>query len=119
LEQVRVLAEADEATSSEWIEPGELEEDDGSLGDRWGRVGGEGLESGPVLWRDVGLVKEMLDLAKDLQFLADSAREAGAFLADADPMSLAAEALVGADPLADVAEATHRRGGYSGFQIQV
>jgi hypothetical protein len=118
-DEVRMLPEAEETASSMGIDPGEVEEDAGCLGDRWGRVGGEGLESGLVLGRDVGLVEHPAEFFQEVDLLVDIAREAGAFLADAGPTPLATEALVGADPLADVAEVTHRRGGDSGFQIPV
>lgn len=50
-----------------------------------------------------------MQLLKELDLLADIAREALAVLADMVAMSLAAEALVGADPGADSAEVAHRR----------
>jgi hypothetical protein len=119
LEEFAFATEADEAATAVGVLPGELEEDGGSSRNLGIRMGDEGLESGLVLGRDVGLVEHTAEFFQEVDLLADSPREAGAVLADMIAMSLAAEAFVGTDPLADVAEATHRRGGDSGFQIQV
>jgi hypothetical protein len=119
MEEFAFSAEADESAPAVGVLPGEIEEDGGSPRNLGIRMGDEGLESGLVLGRDVGLVEHPAEFFQEVDLLAHSARETGAVLADAGPMSLAAETLVGADPLADVAEATHRRGGDSGFQIPV
>jgi hypothetical protein len=119
LEEFALSAEADEAATAVGVLPGELEEDGGSPRNFGIRMGDEGLESGLVLGRDVGLVEHPAEFFQEVDLLADIAREAGAVLADMVAMSLAAEALVGADPLADSTEVTHRRGGGSGIQIQV
>ena len=68
---------------------------------------GEGLESIPILRRDVRLVKHPVEFIEDFDTLTGLSRQEGAVLADVVAMSLAAEALVGAEPLADMAEATH------------
>jgi hypothetical protein len=109
-DQVGLPPEADQTASSEGIAPGELQQHGGGPDDFWGGVLDEGFESALILCRDVGLVEHVFEFVEDLELLPRLARETGAVLADMVPMSLAAEALVGADPLTDVAEVTHRSG---------
>ena len=70
-------------------------------------MGDEGLESGQVLRRDVGLVEDSVEFLLDFDLLPDLARETDALLADVVAMSFAAKALVGADASTDSAEVAH------------
>ena len=106
-DEVRIPAELDHPAPPAGMELGEIEEDGSSPCDLRICMRVEGSESILVLRRDVRLVKHPFEFLEDFDTLTGLARQEGAVLADLVPMSLAAEALVGAEPLADMAEATH------------